>query len=103
MAAEHKDEEAIFKAAFKLKSPTEQKAYLKKACGSDRELLARIKALLKLINGGQLSAKQLHATVQELSEKCRIYGNGCLKRGRITDGKYYLELPKSVVTQITKD
>ncbi|MBN1832398.1 MAG: glycosyltransferase family 2 protein [Deltaproteobacteria bacterium] len=56
----------------------------------------RITALLKLINGGQLSAKQLRATVQELSEKCRIYGNGCLKRGRIAEGKYYLELPKSI-------
>ncbi len=56
----------------------------------------RIKALQKLINGGQLSAKQLHATVQELSDKCRIYGNGCLKRGRVTEGKYYLKLPKSI-------
>ena len=60
----------------------------------------RIRALLKLINGGQLGGKQLHATVQELSEKCRIYGNGCLKRGRVTEGKYYLELPKSITTQL---
>jgi glycosyltransferase involved in cell wall biosynthesis len=58
----------------------------------------RIMALLKLITGGQLSAKQRHATVQELSEKCRIYGNGCLKRGRVTEGKYYLELAKSITT-----
>jgi glycosyltransferase involved in cell wall biosynthesis len=61
----------------------------------------RIMALLKLINGGQLSAKQLRATVQELSEKCRIYANGCLKRGRVTEGKYYLELPKSITAQLT--
>ena len=58
----------------------------------------RIKALLKLINGDQLSAKQRHAAIQELSEKCRIYGNGCLKRGRVTEGKYYLDLPKSITT-----
>ena len=63
----------------------------------------RIMALLKLINGGQLSAKQLRATIRELSEKCRIYGNGCLKRGRIAEGKYYLELPKSISDQITAD
>ena len=47
MTTEHKDEEAIFKAAFKLKSSTEQMAYLKKACGGDHELLARVEALLK--------------------------------------------------------
>ena len=63
----------------------------------------RITALLKLINGGQLSAKQFHATVQELSEKCRIYGNGCLKRGKIAEGKYYLELPNSIAAQLTTD
>jgi glycosyltransferase involved in cell wall biosynthesis len=61
----------------------------------------RIKALLKLINGGQLNPKQLHATVQEFSEKCRIYGNGCIKRGRVAEGKYYLELPKSITAQLT--
>ena len=47
MDAEHKDEEAIFKAAFKLKSPTERIAYLKRACGNDADLLARVEALLK--------------------------------------------------------
>ena len=47
MTTEQKDEEAIFKAAFKLKSPTEQMAYLKRACGNDTDLLARVKALLK--------------------------------------------------------
>ena len=50
MDAEHKDEEAIFKAAFKLKSPTERAAYLKKACGNDANLLARVEALLKAYN-----------------------------------------------------
>ncbi len=63
----------------------------------------RIRALLKLINGGQLSAEQHHAALQELSEKCRIYGNGCLKRGRVDEGKYYLELPRSISTQFTTD
>jgi glycosyltransferase involved in cell wall biosynthesis len=79
--------------------------------GQDDQLSFRVKgldrfriiALLKLINGGQLSAKQLHATIQELSEKCRIYGNGCLKRGRVTEGKYYLNLPKSIARAFTTD
>jgi glycosyltransferase involved in cell wall biosynthesis len=56
----------------------------------------RIRVLLKLINGGQLNAEQLNMTVRELSMKCRIYGNGCLKRGRVTEGRYYLNLPKTI-------
>ena len=47
MNAGHSDERVIFKAALKLESPTEQAAYLKKACGEDTALFARIKALLK--------------------------------------------------------
>lgn len=47
MSTKHKDERAIFKAAFKMTSQTERAAYLKQACGSDVELLARIEALLK--------------------------------------------------------
>ncbi|MHC4439489.1 MAG: serine/threonine protein kinase, partial [Planctomycetota bacterium] len=47
MNTEHKDERAIFKAAIRITLPTERAAYLKKACRSDRELLARVEALLK--------------------------------------------------------
>jgi len=47
MTTEHKDEEAIFKAAFRLKSRTKQTAYLKKVCGNNTDLLARVEALLK--------------------------------------------------------
>jgi len=47
MNAEHKDERALFKAALKIASPTERSAYLKKACGNDTDLLARVEALLK--------------------------------------------------------
>jgi WD40 repeat protein/serine/threonine protein kinase/tetratricopeptide (TPR) repeat protein len=47
MTTEHRDEEAIFKAAFKIKSSTKRMAYLKNACGNDTNLLARVKALLK--------------------------------------------------------
>ncbi|MHC4564855.1 MAG: protein kinase domain-containing protein [Planctomycetota bacterium] len=47
MDAEHKDERAVFKAALKIESPAERAAYLKSACRSDAELLARVEALLK--------------------------------------------------------
>jgi len=50
MNAGHSDERGIFKGALRLESPTEQAAYLKKACGEDTVLFARIKALLKAHN-----------------------------------------------------
>ncbi len=53
----------------------------------------RIKALVKLIKSGNLNKKQLEATVEELSLKCPVYGNGCLKRGKKVEGEYYLRLP----------
>lgn len=60
----------------------------------------RIKALLKLMKGGQLSDAQLKATLQELSIKCTIYGNGCLKRGRTKEGEYYLRLPEKLRSEL---
>ena len=56
----------------------------------------RITALVKLIRGGRLHQDQLRATLQELSVKCRIYGRGCLKRGKTEKGEYYLQLPEKL-------
>ena len=56
----------------------------------------RIKALVKLIKNNKLNEKQLKATMEELSLKCRIYGKGCLKRGKKEEGEYYLKLPGTV-------
>ena len=47
MSTEHKDEEAIFYAALKLKSQAERNAYIKTACGHNINLLNRVEALLK--------------------------------------------------------
>jgi len=44
----------------------------------------RIKALLNLIGGGRLDGDQLESALEALSRKCRIYGNGCMKRGKET-------------------
>ena len=52
----------------------------------------RIKALLKLLSGSNLSEEQRKFAEGELVKKCRIYGNGCLKHGRPDEGRYYLEL-----------
>jgi len=48
MIDKNKDEEAIFKAAVKLKTPAERIAYVKDACGNDSDLLARITSLIKV-------------------------------------------------------
>lgn len=52
----------------------------------------RIRAMLKLIESGRLNDSQVEATLKELSIKCRIYGEGCLRRNKTEEGNYYLSL-----------
>jgi len=52
----------------------------------------RIKALVKLMEGGSLNKVQRQAVMEELSLKCRIYGMGCIKRGKQEEGEDYLKL-----------
>jgi len=54
----------------------------------------RIKAIVKLIKSGVLSSDQGRAAIDELSIKCRIYGNGCIRRGKMEEACYYLSLPE---------
>ena len=56
----------------------------------------RIQALVKLIESGILNDKQLMAAMEELSLKCRIYGTGCIKRGKRDEGDFYLQLPQKL-------
>ncbi|MDY6880299.1 MAG: glycosyltransferase family A protein [Thermodesulfobacteriota bacterium] len=60
----------------------------------------RIRALEKLIKSGPLSNAQLKAAFEELSYKCEIYGKGCLKRGKNSEGAYYLGLPGSMKKEL---
>lgn len=53
----------------------------------------RIKALEKLLQSDRLSGEQYKWTWQALRRKCEIYGQGCLKRGRVREGERYLSLP----------
>ncbi len=53
----------------------------------------RIRAMAKLIKGNKLNGMQRVEVFQELSLKCTIYGNGCLKRGKKEEGEFYLSLP----------
>ena len=54
----------------------------------------RIEALEKLLNSGSLSPEQYDWTWKALQRKCQIYGEGCIKRGRIEEGEIYLALPE---------
>ena len=56
----------------------------------------RIQALTKILNSGWLTVSQYDLAYKELETKCRIYGQGCLKRGRIEEGHSYLLLPHSI-------
>jgi glycosyltransferase involved in cell wall biosynthesis len=56
----------------------------------------RIKAILKIIEGGWLNDSQLALALQELSVKCSIYGKGCIKRGKRSEGEHYLLLPEQM-------
>nr|HID58580.1 glycosyltransferase [Desulfobacterales bacterium] len=53
----------------------------------------RIRSLQKILESGILDQKKYSAALEVLKEKCNIYGMGCIKRGRIEEGNYYLRLP----------
>lgn len=52
----------------------------------------RIRALEKLLSSSPLTSAQSHLTRAELVRKARLYGNGCLKHGRLAEGQRCLAL-----------
>jgi glycosyltransferase involved in cell wall biosynthesis len=57
----------------------------------------RIKSMVKLYKKGVLDEAQTKALLKELEYKCEVYGNGCIKRGKIEEGEYYLGLTKTLL------
>lgn len=57
----------------------------------------RILAMEKTLNSGLLTAAQREVCVRELALKCRIYAQGCQKRGRKNEALEFLEKPKRFV------
>lgn len=57
----------------------------------------RIISMVQLIREKTLSREYERMTARVLEEKCRIYGNGCLKRKKNEEGRYYLELADRVL------
>lgn len=56
----------------------------------------RIRSIIRLIRSKSLSEAQTRAAQKVLDRKCRIYGEGCLKRGRVEEGKAFLAIPGRV-------
>ena len=54
----------------------------------------RIASIRKLLDHGGLSPLQKRAAVRVLNKKCRIYAEGCRKRGRLEEEFRYLEISK---------
>lgn len=52
----------------------------------------RIKSLANLLDQTNLTDDQYLLAVKELKRKCKIYGEGCIKHGRVAEGKRYLKL-----------
>ena len=58
----------------------------------------RIKAMVKIFNMGVLNKLQEQALLKELEKKCRVYGKGCVKRGKNEEGNYYLNLVNNLIS-----
>lgn len=52
----------------------------------------RILALKNIMDNGRLSQRQFRAAAGVCTQKCAIYAQGCLRRGRTAEAAYYREL-----------
>ena len=53
----------------------------------------RIKAICKSLDSADLNDEQRAAAVMELQRKCRIYAQGCRKRGKVDEAREYETKP----------
>jgi len=56
----------------------------------------RIRSLKNLLDSNTLTKNQSLKAEKVFKNKCDIYGNGCIKRGRQEEGEYYLNLGQGV-------
>ncbi len=54
----------------------------------------RIYSIEKIIKSHKLTKEKHMQALKELEKKCTIYGKGCIKRNKNSEGEYYLELPE---------
>jgi len=62
----------------------------------------RIRAIVKILDSGALSAAQRDLAVRALETKCRIYAEGCRKRGREDEAEEVLDLVKRCASAPTR-
>lgn len=79
------------------------KPYTIKRGGHDDQLSSthsqdkfRIQSLMNLIKANGLTPGQAQKAKQVLKKKCKIYGNGCIKRGRNEEGQQYLNYLQTI-------
>jgi len=60
----------------------------------------RIAAIAKLLRTEALDCRQQALALHMLAKKCRIFGAGCLKRGRTEEGERILSLPTLLAREI---
>lgn len=56
----------------------------------------RIASLQQILDSGKLDPGQTREARKVLRDKCRVYGNGCIKRGRHQEGERYLDLASQI-------
>ena len=52
----------------------------------------RIQSIVKILESHQLTQPYHQAAVDVLKEKCRIYADGCIKRGRADEAGFYRKI-----------
>jgi len=60
----------------------------------------RIYSLLKLLKNENLNNERKKMLIEELIKKSKIYINGCLKRGKFHEAKYYSDIIKKYTSEI---
>ncbi|MCG6908815.1 MAG: glycosyltransferase [Deltaproteobacteria bacterium] len=55
----------------------------------------RIASICKIVDSGILDAEQKTAALRVLAQKCRVYADGCRKRGRLEEAAHYRDLAVS--------
>jgi len=54
----------------------------------------RIASIVRLIESGKLSDSQMSACLGVLEKKCGVYSQGCIKRGRLGEGRLIADIPR---------
>lgn len=79
--------QAVFLAAVELPNPVERDQFLKEECGGDRELRARVEALL---HAHGESSELPRAGTQNVAAALRATANGSTTAGSLITGRYRL-------------